>query len=211
MIKRWVSGKLPRYAARMDVETSQQAKWDKRYLGQSPGVPLPLLTDNAYLLPASGDALDLACGTGANALFLARHGLHAQAWDLSAVAVKTINRLAGDLSLVAQQRDVVVEPPLPSTFDVVCVAHFLERELCPMISAALRPGGLLFYQTFTRDRVDDTGPSTGRYRLAPNELLQLFNGLFVRHYREDGVVGDVNQGVRNVAQLIAQAPVDAAL
>ena len=194
----------------MDVEQSQQAKWDNRYRGQTPGAPLSLLSDMAYLLPTTGHALDLACGTGANALLLAGRGLQTQAWDISAVAVETLTGHAGDLPLDAQQRDVVAEPPAPATFDVICVAHFLDRELCPAIAAALRPGGLLFYQTFTRDRVDDTGPSSSRYRLESNELLRLFAGLTVRYFREDGVVGDTTLGLRNVACLIAQRSVGTA-
>lgn len=194
----------------MDAEQSQQAKWDNRYLGQPPGEPLALLTEGAYLLPTTGDALDLACGTGANALFLARRGLRTQAWDLSAVAVDTVTRYAGDLPLVARQCDVVAVPPQPRTFDVICVAHFLDRGLCPAIAAALRPGGLLFYQTFICERVDDTGPSSARFRLASNELLRLFAGLTVRYFREDGRVGDTSLGVRNVAQLIAQRPEETA-
>jgi SAM-dependent methyltransferase len=192
----------------MNVEQSQQAKWDSRYLGQAPGVPLSLLTENAYLLPTDGAALDLACGTGANALFLAQRGLQTQAWDMSAVAIDTVRRHAGNLPLLARQSDVIAEPPPPATFDVVCVAHFLDRDLCPAITAALRPGGLLFYQTFILDRVDDTGPSSGRYRLESNELLRLFAGLTVRYFREDGLVGDTARGLRNVAQLIAQVPTD---
>ena len=63
-------------------------------------------------------------------------------------------------------------------------------------------------QTFILDRVDDTGPSSGRYRLESNELLRLFAGLTVRYFREDGLVGDTARGLRNVAQLIAQVPTD---
>ncbi|MGB5200409.1 MAG: SAM-dependent methyltransferase, partial [Sedimenticolaceae bacterium] len=71
---------------------------------------------------------------------------------------------------------------------------------------ALRPGGLLFYQTFTRERVDDDGPSTARFRLETNELLRLFPGLILRFYRDEGRVGDTARGFRNYAQMIAQRP-----
>ena len=72
------------------------------------------------------------------------------------------------------------------------------------MAAALRPGGLLFYQTFILDRVDDSGPRDGPFRLQTNELLQLFPDLIVRFYREEGRIGDIGRGFRNRAQLVAQ-------
>ena len=99
---------------------------------------------------------------------------------------------------------MLVHPPDPDSFDVICVGHFLERSLCPKIAAALRPGGLLFYQTFTEERVDDGGPGNPAFRLGCNELLRLFPDLVVRLYREEGRVGDMTRGFRNRAQLIAQ-------
>lgn len=181
-------------------------KWDGRYaeaaIGEAP--PLEVLAEYAHLLPSHGDALDLACGLGGSALFLARRGLHTAAWDISAVAVDALRRSAGDLPLIAEVRDVAASPPLPETFDVICVGHFLDRALCPAIAAALRPGGLLFYQTFTRERVDEGGPSSERFRLETNELLRLFPQLIVRVYRDEGRLGDIARGFRNRAQLVAQ-------
>ncbi|MCG6967983.1 MAG: class I SAM-dependent methyltransferase [Chromatiaceae bacterium] len=184
-----------------------QQKWDARYSAVE-GLPLPLevLADNAHLLPQRGDALDLACGLGGSALFLAARGLRTQAWDLSAVAVAALRQRSGDLPLVARVRDVVADPPAPASFDVICVGHFLDRDLCPHIAAALRPGGLLFYQTFSRERVDDSGPGSDGFRLARNELLSLFAGLVVRVYRDEGAVGDPGSGFRNRAQLVAERP-----
>ena len=182
-------------------------KWDGRYADAvGEGVPIEVLVDNAHLLPASGLALDLACGLGGNALFMARRGLQTTAWDLSPVAIANLQSAAGGLPIRAEVRDVTVLPPSPGQFDVVCVGHFLDRELCPHIVAALRPGGLLFYQTFTRERVDDSGPGSERFRLASNELLDLFPGLIVRVYRDEGRCGDITRGWRNRAQLIAQRP-----
>ena len=182
-------------------------KWDRRY--QHSGAPpcaLEVLVDNSHLLPVEGSALDLACGLGGSGLLLAERGLDTWAWDLSPVAIDALKMRAGNLPLVAEVRDVIEQPPSPGGYDVICVGHFLDREICPEISAALRPGGLLFYQTFTRERVDQTGPGTAHYRLGPNELLELFPGLLVRFYREEGRLGDPARGFRNRAQLVAQKP-----
>jgi len=191
----------------MPPSTDLSDKWDARYRGHNgPGAPSRVLTENAYLLPPRGDALDLACGMGADALFLARRGLQVSAWDLSPVALRLLQDRAGEqgLSLSMQTRDVLARPPEPDSFDVIVVGHFLDRGLVPAIHDALRPGGLLFYQTFIREAVSARGPSNPDYRLGPNELLSLFDGLLIRVYREEGRLGDVRQGCRDLALLVAQ-------
>ena len=184
-----------------------RSKWDERYRGNDrPLQPAAVLAENAHLLPLQGKALDLACGLGGNALFLAERGLAVSAWDLSPVAVERLRTAAAarGLTIDAQVREVIAFPPQPAAFDVIVVAHFLERALAPAITAALRRGGLLFYQTFCREAVTDRGPSEPEYRLAPNELLRLFRGLLIRVYREEGRLGDVSRGFRDLTQLVAE-------
>ena len=56
--------------------------------------------------------------------------------------------------------------------------------------AALKPGGLLFYQTFVKAKVDDSGPDCADFLLDENELLQMFvPPLLLRVYREEGRLG----------------------
>ncbi len=185
-------------------------RWDARYRGHAaPGEPARVLSDFAHLLPPGGRALDLACGLGANALFLARRGFQVDAWDLSPVAVARLEDLAAGLPVTAAVRDVVADPPAPSAYDVVVVRRFLERTLAPAIAAALTPGGLLYYQTFTRERVTDKGPGRPGYRLAANELLVLFRDLRLRAYREEGTLGDTTRGLRDEALLVAERPAPA--
>lgn len=184
--------------------------WDIRYR-QSPlvGEPAQVLRRYAYLLPHQGRALDLACGLGANALFLAARGLETLAWDFSPVAIEQLDKLAQERHLVVQTqvRDVLQAPPLAEQFDVITVSRFLDRGLAPALRAALRPGGLLFYETFVQDKVSAVGPENPAFLLAENELLSLFSGLKVRLYQEEGSLGDTTQGVRNIAMLVAQKPV----
>ena len=182
------------------------AKWDARYRGSATAVATEVLVENRHLLPAVGEALDLACGLGGNALLLARHGLRTTAWDLSPVAIERLAAEAEGLPLRAEVRDVLAAPPAAGSFDVIVVSRFLERDLCPLLMAALRPGGLLFYQTFTRDKAVPGGPSSPDFLLAENELLRLFEGLRLRVYREEGCMGDVTCGLRNEALLVAQRP-----
>lgn len=182
-------------------------KWDRRHAeAEGLGEPLRALTENLHLLPARGDALDLACGRGASALLLARRGLRVVAWDLSEVAIGLLRAAAEaeGLMLRADARDVVACPPEPNSFDLLVVGHFLERSLAPRLEAALRPGGLLVYQTFAATRITGLGPDRPDFRLADNELLTLFPGLKVRVYREEAIVGNLQRGMRDLAYLLAE-------
>ena len=184
-------------------------KWDRRYRDAADDIPTAcsLLQHYAHLLPAGGKALDLACGRGGNALLLAIHGLDAHAWDHSQVAISQLNQLAHTRQLVVHttRRDVIAHPPETDSFDVIVVSRFLHRALCPALAAALRPDGLLFYQTFSRERpASCMGPENPDFLLAEGELLRLFPALQIRLYREEGLPGDTQQGLRGEAWLIAQ-------
>lgn len=181
--------------------------WEARYreLSAEDAAPTAVLEENAHLLPAAGVALDLACGLGGNAVFLARAGLETLAWDSSPAAIRKLDARARreGFPLAAEVRDVVERPPEAGRFDVIAVSRYLERDLAPALVRALRPGGVLFYQTFTLSRVSDRGPGTERFRLGDNELLELFGALQVLFYREEDRVGDLDRGLRDEAQLVA--------
>ncbi len=186
--------------------SSDTDKWDARYRQARESSPAQVLLDNRHLLPASGTALDVACGLGANALLLAEHGLTTHAWDNSSVAIDKLRgrAQAHGVSVEAAVRDVIAHPPGSESFDIIVVTRFLERGLAPQLTRALRVDGLLFYQTFTRTRVSDVGPSNPDYRLADGELLVMFSALQVLVYREEGKVGDISRGFRDEAMMVAR-------
>lgn len=181
--------------------------WDQRYRAApvTEVAAARVLVENRHLLPAAGTALDLACGLGGNALLLAAAGLETRAWDSSPVAIEKLRELARErgLRVNAEVRDVVRDPPEANHFDVIVVSRFLDRDLTPRLIQALRPGGLLYYQTYTRARVDDSGPRNEAYRLADGELRALFAPLQLVVYREEGRIGRLDQGLRNEALLVA--------
>lgn len=192
----------------MEKATAElKAMWDQRHADpdKQPSAAEVLL-ENLHLLPETGNALDLACGLGGNALELARCGLEVSAWDISSVAVERLQHLAASEGLVlnAEQRDVEQDLLTENAFDVIVVSYFLNRDLMPALIAALKPGGLIFYQTFTRIAVSDTGPSNPAYRLGDNELIALLSPFSVRFYREENRLGDLRKGFRDVALIVAQ-------
>jgi tellurite methyltransferase len=183
-------------------------KWDKHYRSCSNEIPTPaeVLLQYQHLLPNRGTALDLASGRGANALYLAEHGLNTSAWDISSSALDTVTSYAKEKDVIinTEERDVVQTPPKANSFDVIVVSRFLDRGLIPHIKNAIKNYGLIFYQTFTKDKVDESGPSNPDYLLDKNELLHFFNDWKLIVYREEGTTGNKNIGFRNQAMIIAQ-------
>jgi tellurite methyltransferase len=168
--------------------------------------PAQVLTDNIHLLPKTGTALDLACGLGANAILMAKSGLTTHAWDCSDVALDKLhtNTEKNGISICIEQKNIVKNPPTADSFDVIIVSHFLERCIVNEITNALKKNGLLFYQTFTRNKIADTGPGKTEYLLKRNELLGLFGSLSVLYYLGYDQVGSLESGNRNEAMLVGQ-------
>ena len=194
------------------MDVSDKDKWNTIYQSKRQNVetkkltPAYILQEFHHLLPAKGKALDLASGLGANALFLAQHNMESHAWDISSVAIEKLQEISNSLGLAVSTeiRDVVTYPPEENSFDVIVVSNFLDRQIMPDIIAALRKNGLLFYQTFTKTRVKESGPPSDKYRLGKNELLSLCNGLDTVLYRDEGLIGDTTSGFRNEALFIGQ-------
>lgn len=187
--------------------SQQQNKWDAIYRDTTDTpTASELLANHLHLLPERGRALDLACGLGGNALLLASTGLSVDAWDVSPIALEKLRQQAErrGLTLTTGHRQIDSASLAKHHYDVIVICRFLDRTLCNAIMAALNPGGLLFYQTFTRDKLDQHGPSNPDYLLARNELLELFQPLSVVYYQEYARIGDTRLGNRNEACFIGQ-------
>ena len=208
------------------AKQSQQDKWNQIYKnkglegGTPPNLPKPcsLLLQYQYLLPTHGTAIDIACGAGGNAIFLADHGLMTQAIDISNVAIEQLNS-RNVPGLTASCQDLEKHNKLPPSnsstnitqsshgnFDVIVVSCYLYRDLCPVIIEALAPGGLLFYQTFHQQKQSSIGPSNPKFLLKNNELLDLFGCLNTLIFHQLSNQGDLSQGNRDLSSLIAQKP-----
>ena len=159
-------------------------------------------------LYATGRALDLACGRGRNTLYLAREGFQVEAWDRTAGALEELRATAGSLGLAAlttRPVDLEQTPEIPSaSFDLIAVFYYLQRDLAPTIVRALKPGGILVYETFLIDNHERFNhPRRREFCLNHNELLSLFGELRVLAYREGAL--DPHRGPFTAA-LVAQRP-----
>lgn len=146
-------------------------------------------------LYATGRALDLACGRGRNALYLAREGFQVEAWDRDTEALEELRLAAASLRLSAVTTrlvDLEQTPKIPpASFDLITVFYYLQRDLAPQIVQALKPGGILVYETFLIDNHERFNhPRRREFCLERNELLSLFGELRVLAYREGASVPD---------------------
>ncbi len=182
-------------------------KWNARYSADNLcGSATEVLSENLHLLPTKGVALDLACGLGANSLLLAKQGMTVQSWDISDIACQKLQDQADTEALAIKTftQEIRVSCFRPARFDVIVVSRFLDRSVCNAIMESLKPAGLLFYQTYTQQKVNQQGPKNPRFLLAERELLTLFSRLKLLFYRENGCLGNKTQGLRNEAQFIGQ-------
>lgn len=197
-----------------DFIDKSRDKWNRIYRKSSENEPRPssVLTDYRYLVPSQGRALDIACGLGGNTLYLASSGLMTTAIDLSDEGIDKLKQkaTAKNLEVNAIVADVsnayfASHEQYHQAFDVISVSNYLDRQLFTIFPDLLRPGGLLFYQTFVQDKSDvENGPSNPAFLLEANELLALTQPLVCRVFYDLGTVGDTGHGLRNQSCIIAQ-------
>ena len=157
-------------------------------------VPSPWLLRWAPLIPPAGEVLDLACGAGRHARFLARQGHGVDAVDRDAEALAPLAGVAGVRPL---QADLEGAPwPYPGrAWDAIVVANYLHRPLFPFLLASLRPGGVLIYETFMVGNERWGRPSNPAFLLRPNELLTAFGADLAVVAFEQGEAGEPKPGV----------------
>lgn len=161
--------------------------------------PSPWLVRNADLLPRGGDVLDVACGGGRNALLLASAGFRVRGVDADEARITQLASTAARLGLSLEAEVLDLERDRPELgegrFDVVLGFHYLHRPLFPALTAALRPGGVLLYETFTTAQAGRGGPTSPDHLLRPGELAGLVSPLRVVRSREGEYEGRSVAGV----------------
>jgi SAM-dependent methyltransferase len=158
------------------------------------------LTSHRTLLPPEGDALDVACGRGRNALWLARLDFRTTAIDRNAAGIADLQARAQRESLALRGLVVDLEGTPPpslgdSAFDVIVGVHYLHRPLFPSLLAALRPGGVLVYETFITAQAARGRPTNPDFLLEPGELRRLVAPLEILDWREGDFEGRWVAGV----------------
>jgi tellurite methyltransferase len=166
--------------------------------------PAAWLVDNRDLWPARGRVLDVACGKGRHALLLAQSGLHVRAIDANADAIAALRSEAERLGLQIDTAvvDLETDPPPPlgeSLCDMILVFNYLHRPLMPAIRAAVKPGGRIFYETFTTRQAERGKPRNPAFLLKDGELQELMKPFVILRSREGDIDG------RFIASIVAES------
>jgi SAM-dependent methyltransferase len=160
------------------VTDEDRIRWDERYRTKGPapldGVcPPPAFAPYEDLFPVSGHALDLACGQGLHAVWLARRGLAVCGFDVSPVAIGHAQELARQARVEDRCHFSVVDLdhgfPAGQRVNVVLCHKFRDRRLDRAIIERLVPGGLLALTALSV-----VSPGRGRFRTTPDELRAAF-------------------------------------
>lgn len=166
------------------MSEADRNKWQGRYLDSRPVTELE--PDEELLryrrdLPASGRALDLACGLGKNSLYLAQHGLQVNAVDISQNALDRLMQSAVNMGLDARIEPLCVDLDAyrlgAGVFELIVVVRFLNRELFAALQNALKPGGVLLYKTFNRRILKQRPGFNPDFTIETVELIEQFDGL----------------------------------
>ena len=195
------------------------ADWDERYRRgeHATAEPNDLLVRAVELLASQVEggrlegrrALDLACGAGRHALFLAARGMRVTAVDASRVGVGLTLSRARERGLEVDARVADLERGEftieEGAYDLVCDFYYLQRDLFPRMRAALRAGGLLVAAIHMVDEDPRAKPMNPDFLLRPGELLAAFAGLEILHHLETkGHDPDAGEHTRRSAELIAR-------
>lgn len=175
---------------RRTVVRNRMSTWDERFReGRYPRDPdpAPVLQQYVETFP-DGRALDIAAGTGRNAVFLAERGYQVDALDRSRVGLEIARENATDRGVEDDcewiQADALAYAYPEDAYDVITVRSFRVLDRLTDVKAALAEGGVLYYQDHLRTAEPlDYGPP-GRRRVGANDLLRACLDLTVLHYRE---------------------------
>lgn len=183
------------------------ADWDERYSrgDHATAEPSRLLIRAAEHL-APGRALDIACGAGRHAIFLAEHGWQVVAVDASRVGIEITNERARERGVVIDTRiadlergEFIIEP---DAYDLICVFYYLQRDLFQQIRAGVVKSGTLVAAIHIIDEDPSARLSNPAFSLKPEELRAEFQGWEILHYREGQP--DDERHKRRTAEIIAR-------
>jgi SAM-dependent methyltransferase len=193
-------------------DKEQQAHWDLKYERGLPSLTEPdpffIFAYGQFVEPSfphAGTALDLACGLGRHALWLASRNWRVSGVDISDVAIGMLNHAALELNV---NLDVVLGDAseykfVPTRFELIVLFYHMNRALFPKVVSALNPGGLLICKLSLRWDTEARLTAASADPLGRNEVPSLVPELQVLHHeerpvRDRGVVEFVGKRVQKI-------------
>ncbi len=167
---------------------ADRIKWDKRYRaksGEEMSLPSEFIQRWIDRCPR-GRALDVACGRGRNALFLAASGYEVDAVDISEEALRNAKRTAQEsgleLNWILHDLDEEFCPDSP--YDLIIMVHYINLPLLASLARPLNPGGILLCEQHLATGAEVAGPSNPAFRLKPQQMREAAKGLKILELKE---------------------------
>jgi len=185
-----------RYYRGFDVDRSQPSEWLLQCL-------------NICGLARGADlrALDVACGAGRNALYLAALGFTVDAVDISTVALAqaVVAARERELSINWLEADLDLPFRVPHSYNLIVMIRYLNLPLLDRLMDSLKPGGWLICEEYLQSAATAVGPRRAEYRVAPGVLAAACSRLRV-HTEEEGTIRGSDGRTVAVARVLAQRP-----
>lgn len=159
--------------------------------------------------------LDLACGSGRNGLYLVDNNIPVTFADIKPEALGQVQQSLSYLEPRKQQlancwqvdfEQGQLASLAGKSFAAIMVFRYLHRPLFEQLKAAVKPGGIVIYETFTEQQAQFGRPKNPDFLLKAGELREVFSGWKIIHSFE-GVIPSANtEGKQAIAQIVAVKP-----
>lgn len=134
--------------------------------------PSAWIVSHSHLIQPAGSVLDLACGEGRHARWLAKQGFKVHAVDHNEAHIQALIETGIDAECMDVERPNAFMNL--STYDAIVVTRFLYRPLLLPLLTRLKAGGILLYETFMEGNAVYGKPSNPDFLLKENELLEVY-------------------------------------
>ncbi len=162
------------------MSQKDKLKWDKKYQettsllkDREPSENLKKIVEKTK----GKKALDVASGAGRNSIYLANNGFDVEALDISSVALEVLNN-KGFKNISCKLVDLDEYEIPKNNYDLIVMTNFLDRNLIPKLSNALKINGVLFIETYMEDELNEKISSNPDFLLKKDELKTFFNDNF---------------------------------
>jgi SAM-dependent methyltransferase len=169
------------------MSKQDRIKWNQRYAEDSyhKNNPVTLVEDWLPGIPV-GKALDVACGAGRNAIFLAQAGYQVDAIDISSEGLNQARHKAESLGLSINwiEHDLDRDFQFDTDYDLIIVLWYVDLALVTRLCGCLAAGGYLLSEEHLITDLEVIGPTNSNYRVAPGELREAVSGVDILLYEE---------------------------
>ncbi len=189
-----------------DNSGNHHTKWNERFRGEEFALgtnPSPYLAENIEFVKSlvpGRKALDIACGEGRNSIFLAKEGFDVTGLDISETGLEKASKWMEREKLRIEFRIENLEGyEIAETYDLIINFNFLLRDLIPKEVAALRPEGVIVFDTILDSPFVPTSHKK-EFLLRPGELFSIFSAFPGKIYFPEERLHDRNPTAKLIFQ-----------